>query len=177
MVMNLALTQGKYNGSTIAIMGRNVLLNKVRELPVVGGSGLFRFAKGYAEAKTHSVDLKSGDSTIEYNSPTTVSATPPRSPPPSALAAEIAPSKRLSLRTPLHLPLHAFASAPPPPLCAQPERSNPRASTLGFPSSIYNFSSLCVRGPLQEVNSRALSSNPFCKVSRIIIKSSPSLLE
>ncbi|XP_004506818.1 dirigent protein 22-like [Cicer arietinum] len=67
MVMNFALFEGKYNGSTITILGRNVANNKVRELPVIGGSGVFRFAKGYAEASTYSFDPLSGDATIEYN--------------------------------------------------------------------------------------------------------------
>ncbi|RDX73385.1 Dirigent protein 3, partial [Mucuna pruriens] len=67
LVMNLALTQGKYNGSTITVLGRNVAHSEVREMPVVGGSGLFRFARGYAEARTHSFDPMSGHATVEYN--------------------------------------------------------------------------------------------------------------
>ncbi|ONH99086.1 hypothetical protein PRUPE_6G010400 [Prunus persica] len=43
------------------------VFNKVRELPVIGGSGVFRFAKGYAEASTHTFDLTTGDATVEYN--------------------------------------------------------------------------------------------------------------
>ncbi|KAJ1419281.1 Dirigent protein [Sesbania bispinosa] len=67
MVMNFVLFEGRYNGSTISILGRNVAFNKVREMPVIGGSGVFRFAKGYVEASTHSFDPKSGDTTVEYN--------------------------------------------------------------------------------------------------------------
>ncbi|KAK7260028.1 hypothetical protein RIF29_25736 [Crotalaria pallida] len=67
MAQNFAFIEGKYNGSSISILGRNPVLNKVREMPVVGGSGLFRFARGYAEAKTHWIDLNSGDATVEYN--------------------------------------------------------------------------------------------------------------
>jgi len=67
MIMNFALFEGKYNGSTITISGRNVANNKVREMPVIGGSGVFRFAKGYAEASTYSSDPNTGDATIEYN--------------------------------------------------------------------------------------------------------------
>lgn len=67
MTMNFVFTEGKYNGSTITILGRNAVLNKVREMPVIGGSGLFRFARGYAEARTHTFDLKTGDATVEYN--------------------------------------------------------------------------------------------------------------
>lgn len=67
MAMNFAFSDGKYNGSTITILGRNCVFNKVREMPVIGGSGLFRFARGYAEARTHWFDFKSGDATVEYN--------------------------------------------------------------------------------------------------------------
>ncbi|KAB2616426.1 dirigent protein 22-like [Pyrus ussuriensis x Pyrus communis] len=67
MAMNFHFIQGKYNGSTITILGRNQVFNKVREMPVVGGSGLFRFARGYAEARTHTFTPTTGDATVEYN--------------------------------------------------------------------------------------------------------------
>ncbi|KAI5392134.1 dirigent protein 19 [Lathyrus oleraceus] len=67
MAMNLAFIEGKYNGSSITILGRNSVYDKVREMPVIGGSGLFRFARGYAQATTYSFDLKSGDAVVEYN--------------------------------------------------------------------------------------------------------------
>ncbi|CAJ2656097.1 unnamed protein product [Trifolium pratense] len=67
MAMNFAFIEGKYNGSSITILGRNPVLNKVREMPVVGGSGLFRFARGYAQFSTHWLDLKTGDASVEYN--------------------------------------------------------------------------------------------------------------
>ncbi|XP_059430807.1 dirigent protein 21-like [Corylus avellana] len=65
MVMNFAFTEGKYNGSSLSIVGRNP--GGTREFPVVGGSGLFRFARGYALATTHSFNLTSGDAVVEYN--------------------------------------------------------------------------------------------------------------
>ncbi|KAF8028894.1 hypothetical protein BT93_E1539 [Corymbia citriodora subsp. variegata] len=67
MVMNFAFVTGKYNGSGITVMGRNPIFNKVREMPVISGCGLFRFARGYAQASTHTVDLKTGDAVVEYN--------------------------------------------------------------------------------------------------------------
>ncbi|WOH00135.1 hypothetical protein DCAR_0519493 [Daucus carota subsp. sativus] len=67
MVLNYAFTEGKYNGSTLSILGRNPVFSAVREMPVVGGSGLFRFARGYAQARTHFFDLKTGDAVVEYN--------------------------------------------------------------------------------------------------------------
>jgi len=67
MVMNFAFIEGKYNGSTISVLGRNAVFSAVREMPVIGGSGLFRFARGYVQASTHSFDIKTGDATVEYN--------------------------------------------------------------------------------------------------------------
>ncbi|BFG33430.1 dirigent protein 22-like [Prunus yedoensis var. nudiflora] len=67
MAQNFAFVQGEFNGSTITLLGRNSVFNKVRELPVIGGSGVFRFARGYAEARTHTFDLTTGDATVEYN--------------------------------------------------------------------------------------------------------------
>ncbi|KAE8720834.1 Dirigent protein 19 [Hibiscus syriacus] len=67
MSMNFAFTEGKYNGSTITVLGRNAVFNKVREMPVIGGSGLFRFARGYVQAITHTFNMKTGDAVVEYN--------------------------------------------------------------------------------------------------------------
>ncbi|KDP21891.1 hypothetical protein JCGZ_03029 [Jatropha curcas] len=67
MVLNFAFTEGKYNGSYLSVLGRNSVFSGVREMPIVGGSGLFRFARGYAQAKTHTFDLKTGDAIVEYN--------------------------------------------------------------------------------------------------------------
>ncbi|WOH08690.1 hypothetical protein DCAR_0728135 [Daucus carota subsp. sativus] len=67
MSMNFAFLEGKYNGSTITVFGRNEVFNKVREMPVIGGSGLFRFARGYVQASTYSFDLKSGNAVVLYD--------------------------------------------------------------------------------------------------------------
>ncbi|KAG5250093.1 disease resistance-responsive family protein [Salix suchowensis] len=67
MAMNFAFIEGKYNGSTVTVLGRNQVFSTVREMPVIGGSGLFRFARGYVQARTHKVDLITGDATVEYN--------------------------------------------------------------------------------------------------------------
>jgi hypothetical protein len=66
MVMNFVFVEGMYNGSSISILGRNAVLNEQREMPIVGGNGLFRFARGYALAHTVSID-STGDATVEYN--------------------------------------------------------------------------------------------------------------
>ncbi|CAM0906708.1 unnamed protein product [Alopecurus aequalis] len=67
MNMNFVFTAGRYNGSSVAIMGRNEALSAVREMAVVGGTGVFRWARGYAQARTHTIDLKTRDATVEYN--------------------------------------------------------------------------------------------------------------
>ncbi|PWA63186.1 disease resistance-responsive (dirigent-like protein) family protein [Artemisia annua] len=67
MVLNYVFVEGKYNGSTLSILGRNLVTSKVREMPIVGGSGLFRFARGYALAKTHFLNVSTGDAVVEYN--------------------------------------------------------------------------------------------------------------
>ncbi|KAK2990679.1 hypothetical protein RJ640_029354 [Escallonia rubra] len=67
MVLNYVFMGGKYNGSTLSILGRNPVFSTVREMPIVGGSGIFRFARGYAQARTHSLDIKTGDAVVEYN--------------------------------------------------------------------------------------------------------------
>ncbi|XP_010468131.1 PREDICTED: dirigent protein 22-like [Camelina sativa] len=67
MIFHFVFTEGEYNGSTISILGRNLVFSDIREMPVVGGSGVFRFARGYAEGKTHSLDVKTGNAVLEYN--------------------------------------------------------------------------------------------------------------
>ncbi|XP_068342312.1 dirigent protein 22-like [Pyrus communis] len=67
MALNFVFVEGKYNGSTLSVLGRNAVVSAVREMPIVGGSGLFRFARGYALASTHQFDIKSGDAVVEYN--------------------------------------------------------------------------------------------------------------
>lgn len=67
MAMNFAFIKGKYNGSTFTVLGRNTVFSKVREMPVIGGTGVFRFARGYVQAKTYKFDQNSGDATVEYN--------------------------------------------------------------------------------------------------------------
>ncbi|KAI0494431.1 hypothetical protein KFK09_024565 [Dendrobium nobile] len=65
MAMNLAFTAGEYNGSVLSVLGRNQPFYPVREMPVIGGSGAFRFARGYAEARTHS--FSRDVAVVEYN--------------------------------------------------------------------------------------------------------------
>ncbi|XP_057513436.1 dirigent protein 22-like [Actinidia eriantha] len=67
MVMNFAFVEGRFNGSALSILGRNRVLDPVREMPVIGGSGIFRFVRGYALARTITYNQKTGDAVVEYN--------------------------------------------------------------------------------------------------------------
>ncbi|KAJ4979188.1 hypothetical protein NE237_009968 [Protea cynaroides] len=67
MAMNFAFMDDKYNGSTITVLGRNTVLSKVVEMPVIGGIGVFRYSRGYVQARTHKFDPTTRDTTVEYD--------------------------------------------------------------------------------------------------------------
>ncbi|XP_049400779.1 dirigent protein 22-like [Solanum stenotomum] len=67
MTLNFVFTTGKYNGSTLSVLGRNPVFHQHREMPIVGGSGVFRLAQGIAAAKTYSLNTTNGDAIVEYN--------------------------------------------------------------------------------------------------------------
>ncbi|XP_068640707.1 dirigent protein 23-like [Aristolochia californica] len=67
MAMSFSFTEGKYNGSSFSLMSRNPALNPVRELAIVGGTGVFRLSQGYVVAKTYWFNSTSGDAIVEYN--------------------------------------------------------------------------------------------------------------
>jgi Dirigent-like protein len=57
-MLNFIFTEGKYNGSSLAIYGR-VVLGTTIERPVIGGTGMFRLARGYSLASpVYSSDTK-----------------------------------------------------------------------------------------------------------------------
>ncbi|CAI9764343.1 unnamed protein product [Fraxinus pennsylvanica] len=66
MVMNFVFTEGEYAGSTISVLGRNQLFQDYRELPIVGGTGVFRFASGSAVTNTYSFDTATNKGVLEY---------------------------------------------------------------------------------------------------------------
>lgn len=61
MVLNFAFLDGVHNGSALSILGRNPFFQGTREMPIVGGTGVFRYARGYALVKTVSLCVKTGD--------------------------------------------------------------------------------------------------------------------
>ncbi|KAJ4775711.1 Dirigent protein [Rhynchospora pubera] len=67
MAMNLVFMDQENNGSTLAVLGRNNVFDPIREMPVIGGSGKFRYARGYIHAKTYTFDQTTGNAVVEYN--------------------------------------------------------------------------------------------------------------
>ncbi|XP_073047437.1 dirigent protein 22-like [Primulina eburnea] len=67
VTINFVFTGGKYNGSTLSVVGYNPIQHKYREMTVVGGSGVFRLARGVATAETAAFDAKSGNAVVEYH--------------------------------------------------------------------------------------------------------------
>ncbi|CAK9141810.1 unnamed protein product [Ilex paraguariensis] len=56
-VLNFVFTKGKYNGSSLSLLGNDPYRLPVREMPIVGGSGVFRLARGVAKFRTYFVGL------------------------------------------------------------------------------------------------------------------------
>lgn len=65
MAISFAFTNGEFNGSSLSMLGRNPITEPVRELAIVGGTGLFRLAKGFALTRT--VELNGLTAIAEYN--------------------------------------------------------------------------------------------------------------
>ncbi|KAJ4814921.1 Dirigent protein [Rhynchospora pubera] len=60
-LQNFVFTDGKYNGSTLAVYGKHVSATKMETL-IIGGTGLFRMTKGY----TIGIPLLITDSKVIY---------------------------------------------------------------------------------------------------------------
>jgi len=48
MVATFVFSSRNYNGRSLSVVGINPIHHPVREIPIVGASGLFRMARGYA---------------------------------------------------------------------------------------------------------------------------------
>ncbi|KAL1554571.1 dirigent protein 21-like [Salvia divinorum] len=66
-VFNYVFTEGGFNGSTLSVLGRNSPVSADREMPVVSGSGVFRFARGYVRMRTYLVDWERGFAVDEHD--------------------------------------------------------------------------------------------------------------
>ncbi|KAH6821213.1 hypothetical protein C2S53_010327 [Perilla frutescens var. hirtella] len=62
---NFLFTEGEYNGSMLSVLGREALLDEYRELPIVGGTGAFRLARGIITSQTASFNNTSKDIVYE----------------------------------------------------------------------------------------------------------------
>ncbi|XP_047942621.1 dirigent protein 1-like [Salvia hispanica] len=62
MSYNVVFTSGEYNGSSLSVAGRNEVAKERRRLAVVGGTGVFRFARGYAVFSTYSSAVREDSS-------------------------------------------------------------------------------------------------------------------
>ncbi|KAL3509803.1 hypothetical protein ACH5RR_029204 [Cinchona calisaya] len=67
VLISIAFTNQKYNGSTLEIQGRSVQQANVREVSIVSGTGKFRFARGYATFETVFLDLSIARSVLRCN--------------------------------------------------------------------------------------------------------------
>ncbi|XP_023873165.1 dirigent protein 23 [Quercus suber] len=67
VAMNSVFTTGKFNGCSLTILGRNAALQPLREMPIIGGTGAFRLARGFVTAKTYFLNLTSGDAIVKYH--------------------------------------------------------------------------------------------------------------
>lgn len=67
MLINLVFTEGEYGGSQLSMLGKNPVLEETRELPIVGGTGVFRFANGYAIAHSLTSISTPQHFVVEYN--------------------------------------------------------------------------------------------------------------
>ncbi|XP_041998204.1 dirigent protein 1-like [Salvia splendens] len=67
MVLNLVLTKGEYEGSTLSILGRNPLTHEAREVSIVGGTAAFRMATGYILTSTYFKDPAGVCNVYEYD--------------------------------------------------------------------------------------------------------------
>ncbi|KAG8368131.1 hypothetical protein BUALT_Bualt15G0013200 [Buddleja alternifolia] len=66
MSITFVFTSGKYKGSTLSMMGRNNLLQKHRQMPIVGGTGAFAMAKGIATTSNYYFDTTTDNAVFEY---------------------------------------------------------------------------------------------------------------
>ncbi|KAM7475141.1 hypothetical protein LguiB_022384 [Lonicera macranthoides] len=63
--INFVFTDGDYNGSSLSILGHNPEFHLYREIPIVGGSGFFRLARGVVIFKTYYYNPIKANTTIE----------------------------------------------------------------------------------------------------------------
>ncbi|CAI9108332.1 OLC1v1007902C1 [Oldenlandia corymbosa var. corymbosa] len=67
MAINLVFTEGEYKDSSLSILGNNPISHDYREMPILGGTGVFRLARGIAIVDTVTVDIEKLNDILEYH--------------------------------------------------------------------------------------------------------------
>ncbi|KAL6346641.1 hypothetical protein AAG906_000259 [Vitis piasezkii] len=67
MAWNLIFKSGDYNGSCLTILGRNPPTHPLREMSIVGGTGVFRMARGVVTAKTYFFNSSAGVTVVQVD--------------------------------------------------------------------------------------------------------------
>ncbi|XP_030445084.1 dirigent protein 22-like [Syzygium oleosum] len=67
LTMNLVFVEGAYNGSTLSVLGQDPILKNPRELAIVGGTGIFRFARGYIQLRTYTNNPRTNNAIVKYD--------------------------------------------------------------------------------------------------------------
>lgn len=67
MNINFMFTGGEYKGSTISMVGRKSLEYDNQELPIVGGTGFFRAARGFSISSNYSYDAATEYGVLVYD--------------------------------------------------------------------------------------------------------------
>ncbi|OEL17198.1 Dirigent protein 19 [Dichanthelium oligosanthes] len=64
---DFVFTSGKHNGSSVVVLARDAILDAVRELPVLGGTGMFRGATGYGLLKTQTINITTKNAVLQID--------------------------------------------------------------------------------------------------------------
>ncbi|KAL3509804.1 hypothetical protein ACH5RR_029205 [Cinchona calisaya] len=67
VLVSIVFNNGEYKGSTLEIQGASAQFERVREVAVVGGTGKFRFARGYLTFETIHINVEANLAVIQCN--------------------------------------------------------------------------------------------------------------